>query len=84
MLIGYADDAALMAVVPYPGVRVRVAESLSRDLVTISERCDLWGIKINMSKTKTMIVSRPRIMNPQSPALNIGGTVLKESDDLVI
>ena len=23
-------------------------------------------------------------MNPQSPALTIGGTVLKESDDLVI
>ena len=37
-----------------------------------------------MSKTKTMIVSRSRTMNPQSPALTIVGTVLKESDDLVI
>ena len=31
-----------------------------------------------------MIVSRSRIMHPQSPLLTIGGTVLKESDDLVI
>ena len=34
-------------------------------------------------KTKTMIVSRSRTMLPQSPALTIGGTVLKDSDDLV-
>ena len=31
-LIGYADDATLMAVVPSPGVRVAVAESLSLTL----------------------------------------------------
>ena len=37
-----------------------------------------------MSKTKTMIVRRSLTMHPQSPALTIGGTVLKESDDLVI
>ena len=48
------------------------------------EWCDLWGMKLNASKTKTMIVSRSRTAHPQSPALTIGGTVLKESDDLVI
>ena len=31
-----------------------------------------------------MIVSRSHIMHPQSPSLTIGGTVLKESDDIVI
>ena len=31
-----------------------------------------------------MIVSMSRTMHPLSPALTIGGTVLKESDDLVI
>ena len=31
-LIGYADGSTLMAVVPSPGVRVIVAESLIRDL----------------------------------------------------
>ena len=83
-LIGYADDSTLIAVVPSPCVRVAVAEALSSDLMKVSEWCDLWGIKLNASKTKTMIVSRSRTMHPQSPALTIGGTVLKESDDLVI
>ena len=35
-------------------------------------------------KTKTMIVSRSCAMHPQSPTLTIGGTVLKESDEIVI
>ena len=76
-LIGYADDSTLMAVVPSSGVRVTVAESLTRDRGRVSEWCDIWGMKLNASKTKTMTVSR-------SPPLTIGGTVLKESDDLVI
>ena len=41
-------------------------------------------MKLNASETKTMIVSRSRTMHPQSPPLNIGGTVEKESDDLDI
>ena len=41
-------------------------------------------MKLNDSKTKTMIVSRSRTMHPQSPPLTIGGTVLKESDDIFI
>ena len=82
--IGYADDSALMAVVPSPGVRVTVADSLILDLGRVSEWCNLWGMKLNASKTKTMIVSRLRTMHPQSLPLTIGGTVLKESDDLVI
>ena len=41
-------------------------------------------MKMNASKTKTMIVSRSRTMHPQSPPLAIGGAVLKESDFLVI
>ena len=83
-LIGYADDSTLMAVVPSPGVRVTVAESLIRDLGRVSEWCDLWGMKLNESKTKTMIVSRSRTIHPQAPLLTIGRTVLKESDDFVI
>ena len=83
-LIGYANDSTLMAVVPSPGVRVAVAESLIRDLDRVSEWCDFWGMKLNASRTKTMIVLRSRTMHPQSPPLTIGGTVLKESDDLVI
>ena len=82
-LIGYADESTLMAVVPSPGVRVAVAESLIRELGRVSEWCGLWGMKLNANKTKTVIVSWSRTMHPQSPPLTIGGTVLKESDDLV-
>ena len=73
-----------MAVMPSPGVRVAVAESLIRDACIVSEWCDLWGMKLNASKTKTIIISTSRTMLPQSPPLPIGRTVLKESDDLVI
>ena len=83
-LIGYADDSTLMAVVPSPGVRVTVAESLIPDLGSVSEWCDFWGIKFNASKTKNMIVSWSRQLHPQPPLLTIGGTVLMQSDDLVI
>ena len=69
-LIGYADDFSLMAVVPSPGVRVREAESQSRDLVKVSEWCDLWVMKLNASKTKSMIVSRSRTMHSQITRIN--------------
>ena len=83
-LIGYADDSTLIAVVSSPGLRVAVAESQSRDLVKVSEWCNHWGIKLNPSKTKTMIVSRSRTMHPKLPALTFAGTVLKESDGCYI
>ena len=73
-----------MAVVPCPGIRVTAAESLIHDHGRVSESCDLWGMKLNASKTKTMIVSRSCTMHPQSPPLTIGGTVVKVSADLVI
>ena len=50
----------------------------------VSEYCDLWGMKLNASKTKTMIVSWSRTKHPQSGALTIGGTLLKESDGLFV
>ena len=48
-LIGYADESTLMAVVPSPGIRVAVAESLIPDLGRVSEVCDLWAMKLNAS-----------------------------------
>ena len=70
-----------MAVVPSPGVRAAVAESLNRDLSRVSDWCNLLGMKLNAGKTKTMIVSRLRTMHPQSPPLSVNGTVLKQSVD---
>ena len=66
-LMAYADDSTLMAVVPSPGVRVTIAKSLIRDLGRVSEWCDLWGMKLNASKTKTMIVTRSCTMHRSHP-----------------
>ena len=49
-----------------------------------SEWCEVSRINLNVSKTKTMIVSRSCTMNRQSPSAMIDGTVLKESDDINI
>ena len=50
-LCGYADDSTLVAVVPSLGERVAVSESMNRDLNRISVWCDMWGMKLNASKT---------------------------------
>ena len=57
---------------------------MNLDLVRVNAWCNLWGMKLNASKTKTMIVSRSRTMHLQSATFTIDGTVLKESDDLDI
>ena len=80
MLSSYTDDSTLMAVMTSPVVKSVPSAVLDR----VSEWCDLWGMKLIASKTKTMIVSRSRTMHSQSPPLTIGGTLHKESDDLVI
>ena len=66
-LIGYADDSTFMAVVPSPGVRVTIAESTKHDLGKVREWSDLWGMKLNASKTKTMMVSRSRTIHHSHP-----------------
>ena len=65
-------------------VSVTAAESENRDLGRVSELCNLWGMKLNENKAKTMIDSWSRTMHLQSRPLTIGETVLKEADDLDI
>ena len=57
---------------------------MNRDLNRVSVWCNLWGMKLNASKTKTMLVSRSSTVHPQLTPLTLDGTVLKESADLVI
>ena len=75
-LYGYADDFTLVAVVPSPGERVAINR--------VSVWCDLWDMKLNSSKTKTMIFSRSRTVHPQWTPLTLSVTELKESVDLVM
>ena len=51
MLVAYADDATLLAIVPSPDMRSVISNSLNWDLAKISEWCKLWGMKMNPSKT---------------------------------
>ena len=83
-LYGYADDTTLVAVVPSPGEKVAVSESMNSDLSRVSVWCNLWGIKLDASKTKTMIVSRSRTVHHLLTPLTLDGTVRKESAELVI
>ena len=64
--LGYADDYPLMAIVPFPGVKVKVADSQILDLDRVSEWCDLWGMILDASTTKTMLISRSRSIPPHA------------------
>ena len=57
---------------------------MNHDLNSVSVWCTLWGMKLNASKTKTMIISRSCTVHPQLTPLTLDGTALKESADLVI
>ena len=46
--------------------------------------CSVKNIKLNAGKTKTMIVPRSCTVHPRLTPLTLGGTVLKESADIVI
>ena len=76
-LYGYDDDSTLVALMPSPGERVAVSGR-------VSVWCNLRGMKLNESKTKTMIVSRSRTVHPLLTPLTLDETVRKESADLVI
>ena len=67
-----------------PGDRQRVADSLNRDLRAINDWRNRWNMKLNSAKTKTMIVSRSRIMEPVHPPLRVDDVHIAESDTLQI
>ena len=81
-LVGYADDSTLMAVINNPSSRARTVESVNKDLVSISEWCAAWGMKLNPTKTKSMVISRSRTTVPPLPALVMDGVVLQRVNEL--
>ena len=83
-IVQYADDTTLVAVVRSPEMRSEVASSLNRDLERISQWCSRWGMKLNSSKTKTLLVSRSRTDEPPHPPLCVGNTLLAESEYLTV
>ena len=75
-LYGYADDSTLVAVVPSSAERVAVTMSINSDLNGVSVWRDLWGMKLNASKIKTMLVSWSRTVHYQLTPLTLDGTML--------
>ena len=51
-LIGYADDSTLMALCLPQALELKYQSPIC-DRGRVSEWCDLWGMKLNASKTKT-------------------------------
>ena len=62
---------------------VAFTDSMNRDLNWDCTWCNLWGMKLNESKTETMIVSTWRTIHPQSSTLTLDRTVLKKSNEFV-
>ena len=81
-IISYADDTTLYAEINSPSDRSLVAESLNRDLSNIQSWCSTWGMKLNPSKTHSIIVSRSRTPLPLHPPLLLCGVVLEVSNSL--
>ena len=76
MLVAYADDASLLAVITSPGMSSMILNSL---VAMISEWCTLWGMKMNPNKARSMTVSRSRALQPQHDLL-IDNVPLHTSD----
>ena len=81
-MLAYADDTSLYAQVPSPAMRQGVAASLAEDLDKIQSWCLQWGMKLNPSKSKELIVSRSRTHLPEHPNLSINGALIDQADQL--
>merc|ERR1711905_100256 len=83
-LVNYADDSTLYATIKRSSSRQSVAESLNKDLTRISDWCKQLMMKLNPTKTKTLIFGRSRTLTPAHSDLVLEGETLDLSDSLVI
>ena len=63
-LYAYADDSILLAVVRKIADRPIVAASINKDFAQVQEWYDHWCMILNSNKTKALVVSRSRTVNP--------------------
>ena len=83
-LVGYADDSTLLCRIPHPRDRSSVAASLNDDFAVISDWCSRWGILVNQSKTRGLLISRSRTVEPLFPDLLIDGSMVEMVSELKI
>ena len=75
----YADESTLLAVVRRPADRPAVAAFPNSDLARIQEWCNHWCMKLNPNKTKALVVSRSRSVNPPHGDLVLSGVSIYTS-----
>ena len=83
-LVGYANDSTLLCRIPHPRDRSSVAASLNDDLAVISDWCSRWGMLVNPSKTRGMLISRSRTVEPLFPDFLIDGSVVEMVSELIL
>ena len=69
--IRFADDIALLA---------EYERMLKKMLMELNERCEDYGMKINMSKTKAIVIGR----KSKKIHIQINGESIEQVDDLKI
>ena len=75
-MVSYADDTTLSVNINSTNDRLVKANMLCRDISRIKSWCDRWGMKLNPSKSRSLIVSRSRTPQPQHPVLNVDNDVI--------
>ena len=75
-MVSYADDTTLFAAIPSPQDREFVANLIGRDMERIRSWCVRWGMKLNPSKSYSLVVSRSRTLLPAHPDIVVDGTVI--------
>ena len=83
-LVGYADDSTLLCRIQHPRNWSSVAALLNDDLAVISDWCSRWGMLVNPSKKRGMLISRSRTVEPLFPDLVIDGSVVEMVSELRI
>lgn len=81
-MVAYADDTSLYAVIPSPQDRQRIANVLTRDVSRILSRCGRWGMKLNPSKSHSLVLSRSRTPFPPHPDIAVSGIPIPNCSSL--
>ena len=81
-MVAYADDTTLFAPIVSPQDRPRVAEMLERDLLKIQSWCKIWGMRLNPSKSRSLVVSRSRTLEPPHPDLIVDGETIENCSSI--
>ena len=64
VLVGCADDSTLFCRIKHPRDSTSVAASLNDDLAMISDWSSWWGMLVNSSKIRGILISSSRTVEP--------------------